>query len=169
MKQATWVILAITIGALLNTGCRQCDSKCSGNHKDSAAGFNLPAVKKIIEEKSRRFTNAHITRDTAFLNNIFTKDAKVFAPNADLVTGSVAISALNAEWVNFGIKEFREESTAIYGNEDFIIDEGSYYLRYGENNMTDKGKYINIWKNENGDWKIHSNIWNSNLPASAAK
>ncbi|MBK6989291.1 MAG: nuclear transport factor 2 family protein [Bacteroidetes bacterium] len=112
---------------------------------------------------------AYITKDTAYLNNIFTQDAKTYPPNSDVVTGRVAISAVNSEWVNYGIKEFSEESTSFYGNEDYLIDEGKYYLRYGENDIIDKGKYINIWKKENGDWKIYSNIWNTSLPAAPTK
>ena len=43
------------------------------------------------------------------------------------------------------IKEFREKTTAFYGNEDYLIDEGTYYLRYGKDNTVEKGKYINVW------------------------
>lgn len=143
---------------------------CSNiNKEDCVHTFDLQAVKKIIEEKNKLFTAAHITGDTAYLNNTFTKDAKVFAPNTDVVIGKKAISKLNEEWVSYGIKEFVEETTSLYGNEDFIIDEGSYFLCYGDENIIDKGKYINIWKKENGKWKISSNIWNTNLPVTSTK
>ncbi len=143
---------------------------CSNiNKKDCVNTFDLQAVKKIIEEKNKLFTAAHTTGDTAYLNNTFTKDAKVFAPNTDVVIGKKAISKLNEEWLSYGIKEFVEETTALYGNEDFIIDEGTYFLRYGDENIIDKGKYINIWKKENGKWKLSSNIWNTNLPVTSTK
>jgi ketosteroid isomerase-like protein len=122
-------------------------------------------MRHIIETKTGQFTQAHITRDTTFLNNIVTLDAKSFPPNTDAVIGRRAIAALNAEWVGFDIREFREESIGFYGNEEYLIDEGTYYLRYGEENTIDKGKYINIWKKEDGDWKICSNMWNTSLPA----
>jgi ketosteroid isomerase-like protein len=166
MKQVSICFLAM-IWAGLTVGC--------GNHnkasKDIAkrSMFDATAMKHIIEEKTNRFTQAHITKDTTFLNHIFTQDAKVYAPNSDVVIGRAAISRVNSEWVNFGIKEFREESAAFYGNEDYLMDEGKYYLRYGENDIIDKGKYINIWKKEDGDWKIFSNIWNTSLPAAPSK
>ena len=92
--------------ALLVLGCNQ----------QQKPVFDLTAMKKIIEERNNQFTQAHITGDTTFLNNIFTKDAKVFPPNSDVVIGRAAISVLNSQWVNFGIKEFREETIAFYGN-----------------------------------------------------
>lgn len=166
MKQVLIFYLAI-ICTVLTTGCGNNASK--DTNKNSGIVFDSIAMKKIIDEKTNKFTQAHITKDTAYLNHIFTQDAKAYPPNSDVVTGRAAISAVNSEWVNYGIKEFREESTSFYGNEDYLIDEGKYYLRYGETDIIDKGKYINIWKKENGDWKIYSNIWNTSLPAAPTK
>ena len=168
MKQVSIYFLAIICAGLI-TGCGNDNNASKDTNKNSGVIFDSIEMKKIIDEKTNKFTQAHITKDTAYLNNIFTQDAKTYPPNSDVVTGRVAISAVNSEWVNYGIKEFSEESTSFYGNEDYLIDEGKYYLRYGENDIIDKGKYINIWKKENGDWKIYSNIWNTSLPAAPTK
>jgi len=168
MKQVSIYFLAIICAGLI-TGCGNNNNASKDTNKNSGVIFDSIEMKKIIDEKTNKFTQAHITKDTAYLNNIFTQDAKAYPPNSDIVTGRVAISAVNSEWVNYGIKEFSEESTSFYGNEDYLIDEGKYYLRYGENDIIDKGKYINIWKKENGDWKIYSNIWNTSLPAAPTK
>ena len=133
------------------------------------AFFDLNAAQKIIREKSDKFTESHITRDTAYLNNIFAEDAKAFPPNSEVVTGRAAIAAVNNEWVNYDFKEFREVSTAFYGNEEFLVDEGNYFLRFGADDIIDKGHYINIWKQENGEWKMFTNMWNSSLPATSTE
>ena len=169
MKNSSIFYLAITCAGLLTVSCKNNNNTSKDIDKSSAFVFDSIAMKKIIDEKTNKFTQAHITKDTVFLNHIFTQDAKAYPPNSDIVTGRAAIAAVNSEWVNYGIKEFSEESTSFYGNEDFLIDEGKYYLRYGENDIIDKGKYINIWKKENGDWKICSNIWNTSLPVVATK
>lgn len=140
-----------------------------GCNQQQKPTFDVTAMKNIIGEKNNRFTKAHITGDTTFLNNIFTQDGKAFPPNSDAVTGRSAIAAGNSQWVNFDIKEFREETTAFYGNEDYLIDEGNYYLRYGKDNTIDKGKYLNVWKKEDGDWKIFTNMWNTSMPATPTK
>ena len=165
MKQFSIIIPIITFAGLLTIGCGNNNTASTDTATDSASSFDITALKKIIEEKNNQFTKAHITKDTAFLNNIFTRDTKSFPPNSNVVTGRAAISAVNLEWVNYGIKEFSEVTTAFYGNEDYLIDEGSYYLRFTENDLIDIGKYINIWKKEDGNWKIFSNIWNTNMPA----
>lgn len=157
MKQVLIFFMAIAFAGLLTIGC--------GENTNSIPTFDLAAVKKIIQEKNIQFSEAHITGDTAILNNIFTKDAKVFPPNSDVVIGRSAISSLNSEWVNYGIKEFSEKTTSFYGCEDYLIDEGNYYLRYGEKNTIDRGKYLNVWKKEDGEWKMFSNMWNTSMPA----
>lgn len=163
MNQTSIFSFIVVLAAL----CASCENNSpTSKETDSTniAAFDLAEMKKVIKEKSEKFTEAHITRDTAFLNNIFTIDARGYPPNSEVVKGRAALSAVNEEWVNYDIKEFREESTTFYGNEEYLIDEGNYYLRYGADDIVDKGNYINIWKQENGEWKIYSNIWNSSLP-----
>lgn len=165
MRQTSILILAIAIAGTLLTGCDGLKTSPSEPEQESIAAFDISEMKTVIQEKTDRFTEAHITKDTAFLNNCFTRDAKIYPPNSDAVIGRSDIADLNSDWVNYGIYEFKEESTSFYGDEDLLIDEGTYYLRYGEENTIDKGKYINIWKMEDGEWKIFSNIWNTSMSA----
>ena len=158
MKQSSKLISMIIILGIFLTSCK------NNTDRKEITEFDLTKAKTEIQEKTKQFTQSHIIKDTAYLNNIFTEDAKVFPPNSEIVIGRKAISKLNFDWVNYGIYEFKESTTSAYGNKDYVIDEGTYYLRYGKENTIDKGKYINIWKNINGEWKIYSNIWNTNLP-----
>lgn len=164
MRLFTKLFLLVTFFGLVLYSCdKQNNSKIETSELKTVE-FDLKTAKEQIQRKTNLFTEAHITKDTAYLNNIFTKDARVLPPNSETVTGRKAISQLNADWVNYGIYEFKEMSTSFYGNQEYLIDEGTYYLRYGEEKTIDKGKYINIWKNVDGEWKIFSNIWNTSLP-----
>jgi ketosteroid isomerase-like protein len=29
----------------------------------------------------------------------------------------------------------------------------------------DRGKYITVWKKQQGQWKLHRDIWNTSMPA----
>ena len=40
---------------------------------------------------------------------------------------------------------------------------------YGKEKTMEKGKYVNVWKKEDGTWKIYANIWNSNAAPAPAK
>ena len=160
MKQVSILFLAITFTGLLVIGCG--DNTTSSIDSDTA--FNVAAMKIIIQENNDAFMKAHITRDTAILNSMYTKDAKVFAPNSEIITGRATIKAMNLEWINYDIKEARENSTALYGNKEYLIDEGTYYMSFGTDSIVDKGNYLNVWKQEDGKWKMFRNMWNTSLP-----
>lgn len=128
----------------------------------NSSDFDLEAMKKIIREKNNQFTNAHITGDNPAIDTLFTADAKSFPPNAQPVIGRDAISKLTAEYIEYGVSEFHEETVELYGSEDLLIDQGNYTMTYGPDSTFEKGKYINVWKKVDGQWKIYSNIWNTN-------
>ena len=47
---------------------------------------------------------------------------------------------------------------------DTAIEVGLYTVMGPENEPLDRGKYIVIWKIEDGQWQIHRDILNSSLP-----
>ena len=110
-----------------------------------------------------------MTGDAPLIDNMFTRDAKVLPPESPPVIGRTAIAKLTADYIAFGITEFTEETTDFYGNDDLLIDQGNYVMVYGKEKTVEKGKYVNVWKKEDGSWKIYSNIWNTNAPAAPAK
>lgn len=156
--------LIITFAAVATIGCRGAETEGA-----SEPAFDVAAMRPVIEALNREFTNAHVISDSAAMVDIFTKDARVLGPNADPVIGRAAIEVLTAQYLTFGITEFSETTVAFYGNEDLLIDEGTYVMVYGKENTRDAGKYVNIWMKEDGVWRIHSNMWNSNAPAPPAK
>jgi ketosteroid isomerase-like protein len=136
----------------------------------AATAFDLEAARKIIAEKNEIFTRAHVAPgDSATIDAMFTRDATVFTPGAEPSVGPAGIHDLTMEFLTYDIKEFREETTRFYGNEEFLIDEGTYVLVHGADNVVERGKYLNVWKQEDGTWKMHANIWNTSPPAAGVK
>ncbi len=132
------------------------------------AAFDLSAMRKVIEAQNDRFTKAHVAGDIAAIDAMFTRDARSFPPGAGAAVGLAAIHELTAEYLKAGVSEFREDTTDFYGNQDLLVDAGTYVMTYGADHVIERGKYLNVWKQEDGAWKIHANIWNtSSLPAPA--
>jgi ketosteroid isomerase-like protein len=124
---------------------------------------------KVIEENNARFTRAQVTGDQALIDAMFTEDARSLPRESEPVIGRAAISKLTADYNAVGVSEFSEETTDFYGNEELLIDQGNYVMVYGKDKTTEKGKYLNVWKQEGGTWKIYSNVWNTNAPPAPAK
>ena len=160
-------IVPLLLAAVLSTACSR--QQPPADRPAEAAPFDLAAMRRVIEEKNDRFTKAHIAGDVATIDGMFTRDARSFPPGADTVTGLAAMHDFTVEYIKAGITDFREETTNFYGNDDLLVDEGTYVVVYGPEKVVERGKYLNVWKQEDGAWKIHANIWNTSAPAPAGK
>ncbi len=123
--------------------------------------FDLAATRQLIVQQNERFTQAHVTGDIATIDSMFTPDATAYPPGAAAVIGQPALHAFTVEYVKAGISEFREETTNFYGNAEYVVDAGTYVVVYGPTHVTERGKYLNVWTQVNGHWKIKSNMWNA--------
>ncbi len=47
---------------------------------------------------------------------------------------------------------------------DTVNEVGNYKLMVAGGQEADAGKYIVIWKNVAGQWKLHRDIWNTSKP-----
>jgi ketosteroid isomerase-like protein len=45
-----------------------------------------------------------------------------------------------------------------------MTETATYDLQVANNQSLDKGKYIVVWKQDNGTWKMNRDIFNSDMP-----
>ena len=64
-----------------------------------------------------------------------------------------------------GIKDFTFSTTDITGDDKFLIETGNYEMKDAKGTLVDKGKYVVIWEQRNGEWKLYRDIGNTSLPA----
>jgi ketosteroid isomerase-like protein len=157
MKQMLFIAM---VGAIIS---------CSQNIAHTHAPFDItPATNHIIEMNktySKRFT----TNDTAYYNARYCNDAQVMSPNVPTVIGRDSIikffygDGKNTEAV------IELPAGNIYGNENLVVEEGSYNFPDGKGGSFDKGKFIALWKQEDGIWKLFREIWNTDNPPPSNK
>lgn len=117
---------------------------------------------KIITA-TKTFSKAYINGDFESMANSYTEDAKIFPNNADIISGREAIKErwmMGAETKILHHKILPEEITFLG---DYAHDYG-YFEGKSENKEGSidnwKGKYVVVWKKENGNWKMYLDIWN---------
>ena len=67
--------------------------------------------------------------------------------------------------MDMGIKSVKLEIVEVEGHGDTAIEVGKYTLQGLGRKPLDTGKYIVIWKQVDGQWKLHRDIFNSSMPA----
>ena len=122
-------------------------------------------VRDAIVAANEKFMAAFNGGDAAGLAALYTEKGQVLPPNGDFVTGQPAIQGFWQAVMDMGVKKAKLETVEAEGHGDTATEVSKFTLYGEEGQVLDKGKYIIIWKRENGDWKLHRDIFNSSMPA----
>ena len=132
---------------------------------DSKPSFDLSNAQKEINAANSAFENYVSKGDSIGLaTNVYTMDAKFMSPNNTSAEGRAAITTAVAGIFNAGITGIKLTSREIWGDEQSITEEGTFELNTKDGTIVDKGKYLVLWKKEDGKWKLHRDMFNSNMP-----
>ena len=130
----------------------------------AAPVFNLDSVKMHIAEMNKSYGKRFTTNDAAFYKERYCKDAAVYCPNVPAVVG---IDSIITFFYGGGTNDevvIDLPPNNIYGNADLVVEDGTFSFPDGKGGNIDKGKFIALWKQEDGKWKLYREIWNTDLP-----
>jgi uncharacterized protein (TIGR02246 family) len=122
-------------------------------------------LREQIAAANKVFMEAFGRGDPAGLAALYTKDGQLLAPNFGPMTGRDAIRAFWQGAMDMGIKGAVLEIVEVEDHGETAIEVGKYTLLGEEGQALDEGKYIVIWKQVGGQWKLHRDIFNSSRPA----
>jgi uncharacterized protein (TIGR02246 family) len=125
-------------------------------------------VRAAIEAANAKFGAAWGKKDAAAITALYTANATLLPPHAARATGSEAI----LEFWKAGlagappVAKLTTGEVEVHG--DTAHEVGTYEVSAADGKVIDKGKYVVVWKREGGQWKMHRDIWNSDMPPAAA-
>ena len=122
-------------------------------------------VRDAIAAANENFMDTFKRGNAAGMAALYTENGQVLPPNGDFVTGKQAIAIFWQGLMDMGIKEVKLEIVEVEGYGDTAIEVSKYTLQGEGGQALDTGKYIVIWKQESGKWKLHRDIFNSSMPA----
>jgi ketosteroid isomerase-like protein len=101
-------------------------------------------------------------RNFAALDQIYTVDARILPPGAELIEGREKIMGFwQAAVAEMNVQDVKLVSVNAHLAGDRIIEVGRAQLFLPES-QTAEVKYVVEWKQEGGAWKWHTDIWNMN-------
>ena len=134
---------------------------------DTTKDFGLNSTREAIVERTLIFEQAMANADATGVANCYTEDAEFMAPGQEAVKGRGNIQTAIAGYLSQGFTQYKVMSTTVYGNIDVVGVQTEYTLSQQGGSNLDIGKSIQLWKQENGVWKIFRDCFNSNLPATS--
>lgn len=118
-------------------------------------------IRNEIRKANDGFEAAFKRGDAAGLADLYTEDGMLLPTSSDFIRGKSGVREFWQGALDMGIKEARLESLEVERQGDVATEVGQYKLTGAGGAPMDQGKYIVIWKQEGGRWKLHRDIWNS--------
>jgi ketosteroid isomerase-like protein len=101
--------------------------------------------------------------DAAALSALYTDEGQALPPNEEIATGHEAVQVVWQGVMDSGATEVTLETLEAHSSGEIGYEAGEFTILAGDQTV-DEGKYIIIWKLEDGQWKLHRSIWNSSRP-----
>jgi ketosteroid isomerase-like protein len=173
MKQLLTVLVIFSITSLFIACSSNTAEESSSNtamEKEINSSFDLAAVKKVIDSTNVVFGSLISKGDSVGIASLYTSNAKFMAPNMPTASGRNGVqSAFAGLFAAMGTPGLILRSSDVWGTAELVTEVGSYSMTDKAGKEIDKGKYIDLWKMEDGKWKIHRDIFNSDNPPAPAK
>ena len=118
-----------------------------------------------VSASNARFMSAFAEGNATAIGELYTDNAVFMPPNHDAISGRAEIVAALKGFMDMGIASMKLNTVEVVEHGDTAIEEGRYTLGTADGQTADVGKYIVVWKNDGGTWKLHKDIFNSNQPS----
>ena len=140
---------------------------CVGPAQNNAEPAQDDAAEaEAIEAVNQALSDCVAAKDAETCSGLYTVEAIYMAPNLDPVEGRAAIAEAFAAEISGGMEVLRltADEIEVFGNTAHEV--GRFVIESGDGAHLDHGKYIVLWKRTEEGWKLHRDIFNSNMAAS---
>jgi ketosteroid isomerase-like protein len=97
------------------------------------------------------------------MSKLYTNDGMIYPPGAPPIMGRNAIATFWRTVSNRGMHSLNLQLVDLEISDDLLIARGKYGMRDRENEILDIGKFIAIYRKENTEWRLQTDMFNSNL------
>ncbi len=163
MKKSTNFLTFIAVTLLFVSSITSCNEKTEETTETVAEStFNLATAKTEIVAAQKEFMALFTASDSVGLANLYSQDAKFMMNGAPAISGRKSIQSVLSGLMNSGVSRIDLITIDVWGTENLITEEGELKLFVGDDEV-DQGKYLILWKKEDGKWKFFRDIFNSDL------
>ena len=126
---------------------------CKSSTEQKSA-FDLENAKKEIIAANKELTDALSKGDSVAVASAYSADGALMSYNAPIVKGK---ENLIKSWGAFikatGGATVELNTVEVWGDENYLTEEGTFVIKSKEGTQMDIGKYLVLWKKEDGKWK----------------
>ena len=129
-------------------------TKALAQSTDSMKFDSLKAAKEIADG-NKLYTHALAKGDSSTLANLYTKDARILLDGEPTTSGHAAVLHFYSDMVKNGVTTFNYVTTGVWGSDNnLVLEDGTLTFALANGKVVAKGRYLLVWKLENGELKI---------------
>lgn len=147
--------IAVYTAAALLFSCNQ-TSQTNQMYQEEAA--------QQIAQQNQQWMAAVEKGDAAAVAEVYTQNAQFMPPNMPLLEGREGIETFIDGARENGVKKIKLKTSELEVSDALAIETGSYQILVEGDQVVDEGKYMIEWRQEDDQWFMHRDIFNSNLP-----
>lgn len=127
---------------------------------------STPTIQEAIAAANEVWMATFRAGDAKGMAQLYTHDGQFLLPHAPPVVGRDALAEAFQAFMDEGTKEVVLHSGGeIEQHGDVVTEISTCHLVGPSGEIEERGKYIVIWKQEDGQWKLHRDMYNSSDPA----
>lgn len=121
-----------------------------------------------IRAANERLMAAFSAGDAAAVAACYTTGGLLMPPRTESIEGRAGTQAYWQAAMDMGLTTLQVETLELLDFGAHAVEIGRYSLAAGEGQIVDHGKYIVVWEQEDSEWRLARDIWNSNVPLAGA-
>ena len=122
------------------------------------------ADQQAIRQASTALESSFNAKDVDKILALYTDNAVFMPPNKPLLRGRGSLKGFYDGLLTGGSKDLKLTVSDVAGHGPLAYESGSYSMVNGT--VPDRGKFLFIFRNMAGTWKIEYTSWSSDLPPS---
>ena len=118
--------------------------------------IDLQKARIIIDSLDKQFAQHYFNGDSIAIYNMYAKDAKFEDLKGNEILLSWGKQIRNS--IKNDIRNLIFTTTSLSTDSEFLVELGTYEIKDSKGNQKHKGKYLVVWKQEDGNWKLYRDM-----------
>ena len=111
--------------------------------------------RQAIQAATKQWVDNYNSGNIDALVALYTEEAKLLEPNSQMIVGRESIQAIYQGFIDASVRDLQHTTIDLQVSRD---------MAYVDGKSTTGNKYVEIWRLEDGTWKMDVDIWNSSVP-----
>ncbi|WP_282124439.1 YybH family protein [Algibacter mikhailovii] len=130
-----------------------CDQKKENNELNVEVDITI--LEKEIESRLREYEKNLKNGDSIALGNMYMKNAEIIPSTV----GRENITKAFGSYIRDSITGSSFNTTQLWGDDQLLVEEGVGTWSHANGTVVGSGRYLLVWKKDDGKWKILRDTW----------